>query len=76
MLMMGILENLMKQIQLLSESGKTHAKEAMLPIKYTQYNEKKGIKGYCDQNALLTRMRNMRETAVSHVVSDQKWYIT
>ena len=66
----------MNQIPLFSESEKIHAKEAMSQIKHIQYNEKKGTEDYYDQNALLTLMRNMRETTVSHVASDQKWYIT
>ena len=53
----------------MSESEKTHAKEAMLPINHTQWNEKRGMKGYCDQNVQSTLMKNMNEIAVSDEVS-------
>ena len=67
---MATLENHMSQIPLLSESEKTHAKEAMLPISHTQWNEKRGMKDYCDQNALLILTRSTKETAALHEAND------
>ena len=66
---MATLENHTSQILLLSESEKIHAKEAMLPISHTQWNEKRDMRGYCDQNVQSTRMRNMNEIVVSDEVS-------
>ena len=67
---MATLESHMNQIQSLSESEKTHAKEAMLPISHIQWNEKKGMRDYYDQNAQSILMRNMNETAVSPAAND------
>ena len=66
---MATLENHTSQIPLLNESEKTHAKEAMLPINHTQWNAKRDMRDYCDQNVQSTRMRNMKEIAVSDEVS-------
>ena len=68
--MMATLENHMSQIQSLSESEKTHAKEDMLLISHIQWNEKKDMKDCYDQNVQSILMRNMKETAVSPAAND------
>ena len=67
---MATLGNHMSQIQSLSESEKTHAKEDMLLTNHIQYNEKKGMRDYYDQNVQSILMRNMNETAVSPAAND------
>ena len=71
---MATLENHMRQIQSLSESEGTHAKEAMLLINHIQWNEKRGIKDYYDQNVQSILTRNIKGTAVSHAANDLIYY--
>ena len=71
---MATLENHMSQIQSLSESEGTHAKEAMLLINHIQCNEKKDMKDYYDQNAQSILRRNIKGTAVSHEANDLIYY--
>ena len=71
---MATLENHMSQIQSLSESEKTHVREAMLLINHIQWNEKRGMKDCYDQNAQSILMRNIKGTAVSHAANDLIYY--
>ena len=74
--MMDTLETLIYQILLLNELERSHEEEGILPINHIQYNVKRDMRGYYDQNEQSTLTRNMKETVVSHVASDLVCFTT